>query len=191
MHAAVPCVSQLTCHTFVQDVEAYLTGLSSSSDYIQLVAPDLNFAAIPVQEVGQQLHLKHGCEQTWSRCDTMQCLVVGNTATLPLLQAAPAAQSVEPAAKRARLDSQAAAPSAVDGAGGAPPVGTLMQQVERYERRLWDRNSAMTVPGKSFARAQQLARDVLYANNKRPEPVRSSSRPQHRVSVPAREPCEP
>jgi hypothetical protein len=45
-------------YLFAQDVEAYLTGQSSSSDYIQLVAPDLNFAAIPAQQVGQQPHCK-------------------------------------------------------------------------------------------------------------------------------------
>ena len=118
--------------------------------------------------------------QALTHCDALALVL---PATKSPLQAAPAAQSVEPAAKRARLDSQAAATSAADGAGAAAPVGTLMQQVERNERRLWDRNSAMTVPGKSFARVVQLARDVLYANNKRPEPVRSSSRPQHRVST--------
>lgn len=170
-----------TCVTFVQDVEAYLTGLSSSSDFIQLVAPDLNFAAIPAQQVGQQL------QPEWLRADVatlmwFSILSSVRPGALPLLQAAPAAQSVEPAAKRARLDSQAAGSSAADGAGGAAPADTLMQQVERYERRLWDRNSAMTVPGKTFGRAVQLARDVLYANSRRPEPVRSSSRPQHRVS---------
>jgi hypothetical protein len=90
---------------------------------------------------------------------------------------------VEPAAKRARLDPQAAASPAVDGAVGAAPAGSLMQQVERYERRLWDRNSALTVPGKTFARAVQLARDALYSNSRQPEPARSASRPQHRVNI--------
>ena len=67
-HAAVWCGCTICCCTaavqcqlqqaamFSQDVEAYLTGQSSSSDYIQLVAPDLNFAAIPAQQVGQLLH---------------------------------------------------------------------------------------------------------------------------------------
>lgn len=56
-----------------------------------------------------------------------------------------------------------------------------MQQVARYERRLWDRNSALMVPGKTFARAAQLAREALYEPQRRPEPARSASRPSHRV----------
>lgn len=56
-----------------------------------------------------------------------------------------------------------------------------MQQVAHYERRLWDRNSALTVPGKTFARAAQLARDALY--DRRPEAPRSAGRPQHRVNA--------
>ncbi len=46
-----PIASLILLAAHVQDVEAYLTGASDSSDYIQLVAPELNFAAIPAQQV--------------------------------------------------------------------------------------------------------------------------------------------
>lgn len=59
----------------------------------------------------------------------------------------------------------------------------LIAQVARNERRLWDRNSALSVPGKTFSRTAQLAKEALYDQQRRPEAPRSAARPSHRVSA--------
>ncbi len=102
------------------------------------------------------------------------------------LQEAAAAQGREPTTKRARLDAAApAGPAAAphDAIASAAGADSLMAQVARYERRLWDRNSALSVPGKTFSRTAQLAKEALYDQQRRPEAPRSAARPSHRVSA--------
>lgn len=103
------------------------------------------------------------------------------------LQEAAAAQGREPTTKRARLDAAApAGPAAAPHdaiASAAAGADSLMAQVARYERRLWDRNSALSVPGKTFSRTAQLAKEALYDQQRRPEAPRSAARPSHRVSA--------
>mmetsp|Transcript_6388 Transcript_6388/g.18404 ORF Transcript_6388/g.18404 Transcript_6388/m.18404 type:complete len:487 (-) Transcript_6388:337-1797(-) len=114
-----------------KDVDAYLTGLTSTSEYIEQSAPELNFAELP-QDAG-------------------------------------ADDTLEPAAKRARLESGAAAGTSGPGSvatGTASTTESLMDAVAKGERRLRDRTSMLMVPHKSFASVLLKAKDILVTHGR-------------------------
>ncbi len=69
----------------------------------------------------------------------------------------------EPAAKRARLEPVAADGSGAVVDGAAPAAGgdtgsaALLAEARRHERELRDRNSALSVPGKTFGKTLDIA----------------------------------